>query len=187
MSYVYRRPFQTAQHRVARVEWQPQPLWAFDGVTEEWVLTEYTGTIGYYSGAPATFTGIADAFILTENIGAVGAETALAPTITTLEPAGGAVNVAYTFTFQATGDVPITWDVSVGSVPAGLTLASTGVLSGTPSGTGTTAFTVRATNAQGTDTLACSLVVGTAATGTGSDRAAHSRPGGRGLLRLVGR
>ena len=109
------------------------------------------------------------------------------PVITTLEPANGAVNVAYTFTFQATGDVPITWDVSVGSVPAGLTLASTGVLSGTPSGTGTTAFTVRATNAQGTDTLACSLVVGTAATGSGTDRATRSRTAGRGLLRLVGR
>ena len=72
MSYVYRRPFQTAQHRVARVEWQPQPLWAFDGVAEDWVLTEYAGTIGYYSGAAATFNGIADAFILTENVGSLG-------------------------------------------------------------------------------------------------------------------
>ena len=72
MSYVYRRPFQTAQHRVARVEWQPQPLWAFDGVGEYWVLTEYAGTIGYYSGAAATFTGIADSLILTENTGSIG-------------------------------------------------------------------------------------------------------------------
>ena len=72
MSYVYRRPFQTAQHRVARVEWQPQPLWAFDGVAEDWVLTEYAGTIGYYSGATATFTGIADSLILTENAGSIG-------------------------------------------------------------------------------------------------------------------
>ena len=72
MSYVYRRPFQTAQHRVARVEWQPQPLWAFDGVGEYWVLTEYAGTIGYYSGATATFTGIADSLILTENTGSIG-------------------------------------------------------------------------------------------------------------------
>lgn len=109
------------------------------------------------------------------------------PVITTLEPANGAVNVAYSFTFQATGDVPITWTVSVGAVPTGLSLASNGALTGTPTGTGTTNFTVQATNAQGSDTLACSLVVGTAATGTGSDRAAHSRPGGRGLLRLVGR
>ncbi len=72
MSYVYRRPFQTAQHRVARVEWQPQPLWAFDGVAEDWELTEYAGTIGYYSGATATFTGIADSLILTENTGSIG-------------------------------------------------------------------------------------------------------------------
>ncbi len=72
MSYVYRRPFQTAQHRVARVEWQPQPLWAFDGVAESWSLTEYAGTIGYYSGETATFTGIADSLILTENVGSLG-------------------------------------------------------------------------------------------------------------------
>ncbi len=109
------------------------------------------------------------------------------PVITTLEPANGAVDVAYSFTFQATGDVPITWDVSVGAVPTGLSLASNGALTGTPTGTGTTAFTVRATNAQGSDTLACSLVVGTAATGSGTDRAARSRSQGRGLLRLVGR
>lgn len=109
------------------------------------------------------------------------------PVITTLEPANGTVGVAYTFTFQATGDVPITWTVSVGAVPTGLSLASNGVLSGTPSGTGTTNFTVQATNAQGSDTLACSLVVGTAATGSGTDRATRSRTAGRGLLRLVGR
>jgi Putative Ig domain len=109
------------------------------------------------------------------------------PVITTLEPANGAVDVAYTFQFQATGDVPITWTVSVGAAPTGLSLSSTGLLSGTPTGTGTTNFTVQATNAQGSDTLACSLVVGTAATGDGTDRAARSRTQGRGLLRLVGR
>ena len=115
------------------------------------------------------------------------AQTGDLPVITTLEPANGAVDVAYSFTFQATGDVPITWDVSVGAVPTGLSLASNGALTGTPTGTGTTAFTVRATNAQGSDTLACSLVVGTAATGSGTDRATRSRTAGRGLLRLVGR
>lgn len=115
------------------------------------------------------------------------AQTGDLPVITTLEPANGAVDVAYSFTFQATGDVPITWTVSAGAVPTGLSLASNGALTGTPTGTGTTNFTVQATNAQGSDTLACSLVVGTAATGSGTDRAARSRTAGRGLLRLVGR
>ena len=109
------------------------------------------------------------------------------PVITTLEPANGAVNVAYSFMFQATGDVPITWAVTVGTLPTGLSLATNGVLSGTPTGTGTSNFTVEATNTQGSDTLACSLTVGTAATGDGTDRAARSRTQGRGLLRLVGR
>lgn len=109
------------------------------------------------------------------------------PVITTLEPANGAVGVDYSFTFEATGDVPITWTVTVGSLPADLSLATNGALTGVPAGTGTTNFTVQAANAQGTDTLACSLVIGTASTGTGADRAAHARPMGRGLLRLVGR
>ncbi len=72
MSYVYRRPFQTAQHRVIRRKWQPQALWAFDGVAESWSLTEYTGVVGYYSGAAATFIGIADPWTLTEYAGSIG-------------------------------------------------------------------------------------------------------------------
>lgn len=61
--------------------------------------------------------------------------------------------VAFSQTLTATGDAPITWSVSAGTLPAGLTLnASTGVLSGTPTGSGAFSFTVRASNDAGSGT-----------------------------------
>jgi len=51
---------------------------------------------------------------------------------------------AYSAAMQATGGTPAyTWSISSGSLPAGLTLAATtGVISGTPTSTGTSSFTV---------------------------------------------
>lgn len=86
---------------------------------------------------------------------------ALAVTTTTLP--SGTVGTAYSQTLAATGGVsPYTWAVTVGSVPAGLSLSSAGVLSGTPTTAGTSAFTVQATDSDApanTDTQALSLVV----------------------------
>ena len=111
------------------------------------------------------------------------------PVIQNGTPPGGAQNVGYTYQFTAAGDTPITWSVvAPGALPTGLTLSAAGLLSGTPTVLETQAFTVRATNVQGTDDVACSVTIGTAATGTGADRQSRSRAGvGRGLIRLVGR
>ncbi|HEV2647165.1 MAG TPA: putative Ig domain-containing protein [Acidobacteriaceae bacterium] len=51
---------------------------------------------------------------------------------------------SYSQTLQASGGTPgYTWSIASGTLPAGLTLASsTGVISGTPSGSGTATFTV---------------------------------------------
>jgi hypothetical protein len=70
----------------------------------------------------------------------------LAITTTTL-PAG-AVGVAYNGTLQSTGGtLPVSWAVTVGSLPAGLSLnAGTGAITGTPTTLGTTNFTVTATD-----------------------------------------
>jgi Putative Ig domain len=46
------------------------------------------------------------------------------------------------------GTAPYTWSVTSGSLPAGLKLRSNGTLSGTPSATGTTAFTVQVTDTE---------------------------------------
>ena len=72
-----------------------------------------------------------------------------APTIT-INPAtlpAGVFSVAYNQTLAATGGTaPYTYAVTVGALPAGLTLSSAGVLSGTPTVSGAFAFTVRATD-----------------------------------------
>jgi uncharacterized repeat protein (TIGR03806 family) len=49
----------------------------------------------------------------------------------------------------ATGAV--TWSVTAGTLPAGMTLSTGGTLSGTPTTPGTAVFTVRATDSQGTN------------------------------------
>ncbi|MGM9426711.1 beta strand repeat-containing protein [Hydrogenophaga sp. MI9] len=68
----------------------------------------------------------------------------------TLSPAslpGGTVAAAYSQTVTASGGVgPYSFSVTAGSLPAGLTLSSGGVLSGTPTAGGTFNFTVTATD-----------------------------------------
>ena len=94
--------------------------------------------------------------------------------------------MSYSFTLQATGDVPITWAVTVGALPTGISLSAAGVLSGTPSGVESQTFTVEATNTQGSDTQALTLAIGTVSTGGTAARDGRATVG-RGLLRLVGR
>ena len=70
------------------------------------------------------------------------------PVIITVTLPGGTMGEPYSETLEATGDAPIAWSVSVGSLPAGLGLNSaTGVISGIPTAAGSTTFTIRAANA----------------------------------------
>ena len=73
------------------------------------------------------------------------------PTITTSLP-NGTAEAAYSTTLLAEGTAPITWSVTSGSLPEGLSLdASTGVISGTPTAEGESTFTVEAANDYGSD------------------------------------
>lgn len=66
-------------------------------------------------------------------------------------PEDATVGVDYAYAFAATGLPAPTFAVTAGVLPAGLTLSSSGLLSGTPTETGTTAFTVTASNGVGQD------------------------------------
>jgi uncharacterized repeat protein (TIGR02543 family) len=80
------------------------------------------------------------------------------PNITTVSLPNGTVGAAYNQTLAATGDTPITWSVMSGSLPDGLSLTA-GVISGTPTASGTFTFTVKAENAAGNDTKEFSITV----------------------------
>jgi len=72
-------------------------------------------------------------------------QTPLAVSTTSL--ADGSIGTAYSQSLTATGGAtPYTWAVATGSLPAGLTLSTAGVISGTPTAAGTASFTVRVTD-----------------------------------------
>lgn len=84
------------------------------------------------------------------------------PGIPTTSLPGGDIGFAYSQTLAATGGIPpYTWSVSVGSLPAGLSLnAATGAITGTPTTLGTSSFTARVTDSVGgTATRALSITI----------------------------
>ena len=74
--------------------------------------------------------------------------TALQVTTTSLP--NGSPSVLYSATLSATGALPpYTWSITQGNLPSGLTLnATSGVISGTPTGPGTSSFTVQASDSE---------------------------------------
>ena len=84
----------------------------------------------------------------------------IAPTITTESLPDGEVDTVYRQTLTATGDPTITWNVTSGTLPAGLTLdTNTGTISGIPTAEGSSAFTVTAENSAGSATQEYTLTI----------------------------
>ncbi len=65
------------------------------------------------------------------------------PVIANTQPVAGTINSAYSFTFTISsgGQAPFTWSES-GTLPQGLVFASDGILSGTPTASGSFPITV---------------------------------------------
>lgn len=62
--------------------------------------------------------------------------------ITTTVLGSGAVGVAFNATLNSTGGVaPVSWSITAGALPAGLSLNTSGVISGTPTAAGSSTFT----------------------------------------------
>jgi Putative Ig domain len=99
-------------------------------------------------------------------------------TITSGAPPGGTVGTPYTFTFTAGGGTaPYTWSAGSGTLPPGLTLtAATGVLSGTPTTPGTSAFIIKVTDAAGTSVTKSTTITIAAGTLTMTAPAAATLP-----------
>jgi len=104
--------------------------------------------------------------------------------ITTATLPSGTDGMAYSTPLHASGGTPAyTWSISAGSLPSGLTLAaSSGVISGTPSATGTFNFTIAVadnSNPAQAQSLATAITVATApAAPTGPGTTWYVRPDG---------
>ncbi len=133
------------------------------------------GTTGVISGTPTTTGAKSFTVKFTATTGSGGTDTqalsitilaaGAAPTISTTSLPGGSVGQAYAAQLNTVGNRVGTWTVAAGSLPDGLGLnGTTGVISGTPTVTGTDFFTVRFTQANGlTDTQPLSISVDTTA------------------------
>nr|WP_281720725.1 DUF4082 domain-containing protein [Nitrosomonas nitrosa] len=131
-----------------------------DGSTQN-LTNQVAWTSSSTSVATITSAGLATAVnagstTISAALGTVTGSTALTVqptplTITTTSLPDGKPNVVYTTTLAANGEVtPYTWSLAGGALPTGLSLAgSTGVISGTPTATGTFTFTVQVTAANG--------------------------------------
>ncbi len=130
-----------------------------------------TANLGNFNGlSGASVNGTWSLYIVddcTGNTGSLGGGWSLtittdgtAPSITSAAPAGGTVGTLYSHTYTADGTTPITYSVTSGSLPGGLTLDPSGALGGTPTTGGTFTGVVTASNGIApNDTQAFSITV----------------------------
>ena len=85
--------------------------------------------------------------------------TATAPIITTSSLPSASVDVPYSATLSALGSTPITWTLSSGDLPAGLSLLPSGSISGTPTKAGAFSFTATATNSAGSASKLFTIII----------------------------
>ena len=108
---------------------------------------------GRLFGAPTAFGTFAFTVRVTDSLTFTATQTyslVIAPAVTIQSPfvSSGAVAIPFQQTLVASGGTPpYTWSLISGSLPAGLSLASNGTISGTGVTVGTSTFTVRATDA----------------------------------------
>ena len=119
-------------------------------ITSEVTWTSSKTSVATISSSGLATTASGGASTIVATLGTVSGSTTLtvaaAPlSITTTSLPVGQQNVSYAVTLAATGGVqPYTWSLASGSLPAGLSLSSTGQISGTPTAsTGTATFTVQ--------------------------------------------
>ena len=155
-----------------------QTLVATGGTTPyTWTITSGTlpaglslSSSGVISGTPITSGGPTSVtFQVTDSTSAITTEAlsitinSTLPNITTSSLPNGTVGVVYSQTLAATGGTtPYTWTITSGTLAAGLSLNSSGVISGTPiTSGGPTSITFQVTDsASATATKSLSITVG---------------------------
>lgn len=122
----------------------------FTGLSAEtgyYIFARAKANDDYYTGA-----AVISAVIKTDP------STPSAPMISTNSLPGGEVGVSYSQNLAASG-ANLVWSIESGALPNGLTLLSNGTVTGAPLTAGTYHFTVKVTNAEGSDSKALSITV----------------------------
>ena len=109
-------------------------------------LTTTAETNGTFTNTVSAYAGESD---LSPADDSASVSTRIGIAFTSSPPPGGRVGQAYDYTYTASGDSGVTFAITAGSLPAGLSLSSTGELSGTPTAAGDFTYTVTATGASG--------------------------------------
>jgi len=124
-----------------------------------------------YRSPGSSSTGIDDATLETvrprysgDGKWGLGEADPVPPSIMTESLPVGTLDVSYSQTLEADGDSVITWSITAGNLPDGLSLSSDGVISGTPIIAGEFTFTVRAENNAGSDIKNLSIMISAAST-----------------------
>jgi len=123
-----------------------------------------TGSLQYhYGGAdyPLTVNGDTATFNMTASAVSVTAqfEDITAPVVTTASLPVGTITVSYSQTLAQASNTAAVWSLTAGTLPDGLSLSTTGAITGTPSVAGIFTFTVQATNGGGSDTQELTITV----------------------------
>jgi hypothetical protein len=116
----------------------------------------YEGVIGSTTGLLSNQTATFNASAGTVTV----ATTATPPTITSTNAFTGTVGVAFSNNVSATGSAPVTFSGT--SLPPGLSVATNGVITGTPSTPGNFNATLTATNAAGTNNQSVTFTIAAA-------------------------
>lgn len=111
------------------------------------------GSTGVLSGTPTASGAFSFTITATDGNGITGSQaysgTVVAGTVVLAAGAlpNATAEAPYSHAFNASGGTtPYTYSLTAGSLPAGLALSSSGVLSGTPTAAGTFNFTIKATD-----------------------------------------
>ncbi len=124
----------------SNVTWVEPVGAAIDASGNVWVKTIGGNTLNYIVGIAAPVTTRPSQNGGSGNQSSLQIETSTVPTGTQMVP--------YTQTqlIAAGGTAPLTWSIQAGALPAGLTLSTAGLLSGTPTSAGNSAVTVQVTD-----------------------------------------
>lgn len=141
--------------------WYPDPLNTGETATLQ-LMAKVTASGTYTFDTQIRGLKIPDPDTMNNSASVIITATAPAGTVPTINTINEwkdlKVSVSYAMALAASGDIPITWSIVSGSLPAGLTLSGN-VISGTPTEAGTFKFIVKAANSAGSDSKELTLVV----------------------------